>query len=199
MVYSAKRMLLGALLLSAPLFSACERIDTISSIETTDFAASPGRSKKAKLVVAAVTESGTVQGMATHGRSLTLQIGQYVLEVPKGAVKEPTTFRMTVVPGDMVKVSLEAWDANDPSVEVKQFRQPLNLTLPYSAIAPEDRANPGLLLIGHISEDGRNQIEEVVNAVVDTNAQTITGQIFHFSIWAIVRELVAKEIIIGID
>jgi hypothetical protein len=192
MMQSSKRMLLTALLLLAPAFAACEQADQISGIETTDVTVAPKR-KAVTVVHAHVTASGWDAGFATHGKDLTLQVGQYRLVVPKGAVSKKTYFVMVISPGTTVSASLKAYDAGSWQ-EVKTFRRELLVTLPYSEIDASLIGNESKLLVANISEDGTNSVLEIADTNVDNNAKTITGKISHFSLWAI-----AKEIIVGID
>lgn len=197
MIQSSKRMLLSGLLLLAPMFAACEQVDQISGIETTDVTVAAKR-RFAKVVEANVTASGLDAGFATNGRGITLRIGGYQLVVPKGAVTRKTYFVMVVEPGTAVTVSLKAYDAASWQ-EVKAFRRELFLTLPYSEIDPSAIDDESKLLVANISENGTNSVLEIVDTNVDNNSRTVTGKITHFSIWAIAREIVAKEIIVGID
>jgi len=191
---SRNRMLLAALLLLAPAFTACERADQISGIETTNFAAAPKRNRVASVVNAEVTASGIAIGWASYNKGATLSVGQYSLVVPKRAVLAKTMFVMSVTPGSVVAVSLKAYQNG---VEVKTFVKELSLTLPYSEVIDptvfgEDEDTK--LVLANISEDGSYSVLEIVNAEKNDEAKTVTGRISHFSLWA-----VAKEIIVGID
>lgn len=192
MIQSGKRTLLAALIVLAPMFTACEQVDQISSVEATDITVA-AKKKFARVVHANVTASGWDAGFATAGKSITLQVGQYKLVVPKGAVNKKTYFVMVVLPGTSVSVSLKAYDTSN-FAEVSTFRRELFLTLPYSEIDAASIGNESSLRIGNVSEDGAESILEIVDTNVDNNAKTITGKITHFSLWA-----VAKEIIVGID
>ena len=183
---SIKQVLLGTVVAMLPMFGACERVDQISSVETTDFAAAPGKSKKVKVVTANSTASGVVYGYATQGKGTTLDMGNgYRLDVPRGAVKHPTVFVMKVTPGDRVAVSLEAWSGND---KITTFRVPLKLTMPLSALSAEDLENTQKLLIANVAEDGSETILDVTNAQVDASKTTIAGFITHFSTWVVAKD-----------
>jgi hypothetical protein len=197
MFQSGKRTLLAALILLAPMFTACEQVDQISGIDTTDVTVAAKR-KFAKVVEGNVTASGWDADFATQGKGVTLQVGQYKLVVPKGAVGKKTYFMMVVSPGTAVTVSLNAYDAGTWQ-EVKTFRRELLITLPYSEIDSSVIDNESKLLVANVSEDGSNSVLEIADTNVDNNAKTVTGKISHFSIWAIAREIFAKEIIVGID
>jgi hypothetical protein len=188
MYQSGKRTLLAALILFAPMFTACEQVDRISSVEVTDVTVA-AKKKIARVVKANVTASGSAEGFASAGKGTTLRVGQYKLVVPKGAVNRKTRFVLTVLPGTSVTVSLK----------VSTFRRELFLTLPYSAIDPSAIDNESKLLVANVSEDGTESVLEIADTNVDNNAKTVTGKITHFSIWAIAREIFAKEIIVGID
>lgn len=183
---SMNKVLLGAVVAMLPMFAACERADQISSIETTDFAAAPGRSKKVQVVTAHSTASGVVYGYATQGKGTTLDMGNgYRLEVPRGAVKHPTLFVMKVTPGDRVAVSLEAWSGSE---KITTFRVPLQLTMPLSALSAEDLTDTHKLLIANVAEDGTETILDVTHAQVDAANTTITGLITHFSTWVVAKD-----------
>ena len=182
---SYKRVLLSALVASMPMFAACERTERISSIETTDFAAAPGKARKVTPVTANSTASGTVTGLATHGKELTLEVAGFRLEIPKGTVRHPTVFTMTAVPGEFIKVRLNAYSGLQ---EVTQFHRPLTLTMPLSALSAEDLADLQKLVIGNMSEDGQNRIIDVAGATVDRTTNTITGLITHFSDWVVAKD-----------
>jgi hypothetical protein len=197
MYQSGKRTLLAALILFAPMFTACEQVDRISSVEVTDVTVA-AKKKIARVVKANVTASGSAEGFASAGKGTTLRVGQYKLVVPKGAVNRKTRFVLTVLPGTSVTVSLKAYEAGS-GIEVSTFRRELFLTLPYSAIDPSAIDNESKLLVANVSEDGTESVLEIADTNVDNNAKTVTGKITHFSIWAIAREIFAKEIIVGID
>jgi hypothetical protein len=200
MVQTLKRSLLGALILGAPFLTACERVDDVMSIDRApvvdqmiqqDLTVAAKR-KKLKLANAAVSKSGQAFGVASRHRGVKLEVDGFTLVVPRNAVHETTVFYMTVVPGNSVRVILKAYAGRN---EVKSFREPLQLTMPLSAVDANQFTESSKLVLAEIDEDD-GDIRDVVNVFVDTEAGTVTGHITHFSIWALAF---AKEIIVGID
>ena len=189
---SMNRVLLSALMVVMPLWTACERAEEISGITTeTTFAAAPGKLKKVQVARANVTQTGVVCGWTNHGQSMTLTLpGGYRLEVARRAVRWPTQFCMEIVPGDMVKVKLTA---NDGTGEITNFHAPVKLTLPISALSSTDLADVDKLLFGNTA-DGTATIIDSAPALADAGTMTITGVLPHFSEWAV---SVARDIIVG--
>ena len=137
-----------------------------------------------------------ISDWVTAGKKTTLRIGKYELAIPKGAVQKPTMFRMTVLTGPVIGVSLEAVD--NQGSPVTQFRVPLHLTLPYDEGDFTDLNNPGKLMLANIVSADDETILDLTNASADTVRKTVKGNITHFSIWSLAREL-SKELSPGID
>ncbi len=197
MAKSYQRTLFIGLLTLAPLFGACEQVD-ISGVTEVPAPTLALKTKQAKIITRAWSSMpGTVMSdWVTAGKSTTLKIGKYELWIPKGAVKKPTTFRMTVLAGPVIGVSLEAIDNKGDAVT--HFQVPLRLTLPYDEAASEDIQDPTKLMLANIASETNPTILEVVNAAVDWRHQTITGSISHFSVWSVAVQL-SKELSPGID
>jgi hypothetical protein len=199
MAKSFKQPLLIGLLALAPLFTACERSADISGVtELPVPTVAAARQKTARVVTRqTVSTSGVVYSQwISGGKSTTLTIGKYELFVPKGAVKKPTLFRMQVLSGDVIGVSLNAWD--NSFQPVTQFQAPLRLTLPYDDADFSQFENPSKLLLANIVSDTDTSILELVSPSIDPIHQTITGNITHFSIWSLAVSL-SKELSPGID
>jgi hypothetical protein len=198
MAKSFKQPLLIGLLALVPLVTACERSADISGVTEAPVAAMAARQKTARVVTRqSVSTSGVVYSQwISGGKSTTLTVGKYELFVPKGAVKKPTLFRMQVLSGDVIGVSLNAWDNN--LQPVTQFQAPLRLTLPYDDADFSQFDSPSRLLLANIVSDSDTSILELVAPSVDPINQTITGNITHFSIWSLAVSL-SKELSPGID
>jgi hypothetical protein len=198
MAKSFKQPLLIALLALAPFVGACERSADISGVTETPVQVAATKPKAARVLKRSTTPvSGVVYSeWISAGKTTTITVGKYSLFIPKGAVKKPTLFRMEVLTGDVVGVSLLAWD--NSGQPVTQFQAPLRLTLPYDEIADADIQNPDRLLLANIVSDTDTSILEVVSPSVDPINETITGNITHFSIWSLAISL-SKELSPGID
>lgn len=198
MAKSYQRTLLVGLLTLAPFFGACEQADISGVTEQPTASVAYKGGKQAKVLKRKASSPRTTvdSDVATHGKSVELRIGKFELWVPKGAVRTPTTFRMTVVEGDIVGVSLEAWD--NQGNPVTQFQVPLRLTLPYDEIDPNEIRSLSDLRLANIVSATDETILELVHVSVDKKSQTITGNITHFSVWSLAIDL-AKELSPGID
>jgi hypothetical protein len=198
MAKSYQRTLLLGLIMLAPLYAGCERAADIAGVTEAPAQTLTLKSRHNKVLKrTSVGTSGTVvSDWTNHGKPLTLEIGKYKLWVPKGAVKNPTIFRMTVLTGSVVGVSLEAFDnQGDP---VTQFQTPLRLTLPYDEADEAEIDNPSHLLLANIVSESDPTILEIVNPAVNQKHKTITGSITHFSVWSLAIQL-SKELSPGID
>jgi hypothetical protein len=192
MAKSYQRTLLFGLLMLAPLFTACEQSTDISGVTELSAPAAPtsaAKPKMAKIVSRVVhTTSGTaISDWMTNGKSATLQIGKYTLEIPRGAVKKPTLFVMTVLDGDMIGVSLRAFDKDFKPVT--EFRVPLRLTLPYDEADQAEIGSGNKLKIANVTSEIDPTILELVNITRNAEDQTITGNLLHFSVWSLAKEL----------
>jgi hypothetical protein len=193
MAQSYKRSLLVALVALAPAFTACERVDSISGVTESPAPVVTTQAKPKYTQLIARSSSGTVPTQVaweyiSPKRKGRLQIGAYVLNIPRGAVKDPTWFRMVVVDNGFISVELDAWSKQG---RVTQFQLPLKLTVPYADASPEQVEDPAKLLLAHTVD---TEILEVIGATVDPLSRTVTGVIWHFSTWTL-----AKEISMGID
>jgi len=188
MAKSYQRSLLIGLLTLAPLFGACDQADISGVTEVPTIAPAPR--VKSVAIVSRVTHatSGTVVSeWLTNGKSATLQIGKYRLDVPRGAVKKPTIFVMTVLTGEMIGVRLLAFDKDWN--RVTEFGTPLQLTLPYDEADQAEIGNPGKLLFANVASEIDTTILELLNTQLDRDNQTITGTLYHFSVWSLAKEL----------
>lgn len=197
MAKSFKQPLLIALLALVPVFTACERAADISGLtEGPTVAAKPAKGVKV-LTRQGVATGGTVYSeWISKGKSATLTIGKYQIFIPKGAVRKPTIFRMTVLTDSVIGVSLQAWD--NSFQPVTQFQVPLRLTLPYDEASDTELQHPDRLLLANIVSNTDTSILELVAPSIDPVNRTITGNITHFSIWSLALSL-SKELSPGID
>lgn len=187
---SYQRTLLLSLLLPATVLTGCEQYQDITSVtEPAAYEqAAVAKPKSAKVLTRHADNSGgtVTTEWVTSGQRATLKLGKYELFVPKGAVQTPTTFRMTVLRGPVIGVSLEAFD--NQGNPVREFRTPLRLTLPYDEAHVYNIEDCKLYLANVVSESDLT-ILEVVNVSVDQKRQTVTGNITHFSLWTLAKEL----------
>ena len=189
MAKSYKRTLLLSLLLLAPLYTGCEQMSDISGVTERE-ATAPAAAEKPKFVKVLMrytpAQGGTVASdWVTSGKSTTLTFGKYELFIPKGAVRKPTFFRMTVLSGTVIGVSLEAWD--NQLNKVSEFRVPLRLTIPYDEAHIYD-PNCKLVLANIVSESDLTVLD-VEQASINPSNETVTGNITHFSLWSLAKEL----------
>jgi hypothetical protein len=200
MAQSHKRSLLIALVALAPAFTACEQVDEISSVAETTRPAQPINAVNAKPKFATLVWRDSTSSVPKRvayvwvdgpKKAARLQIGKYALDIPRGAVSQPTVFRMQVVDDGFITAELDAYVWNNGWQQVHTFNQPLKLTLPYDEAASDIVADPTKLLIANTLNA---EILELVNTSVDWRHLTVTGEITHFSMWAL-----AKEISMGID
>lgn len=112
-----------------------------------------------------------------------LSILGHVLNVPAGAVTEPTLFSMTVLQNGYIEVELTAtpqsllrrlmfWKS-PPEV---QFNVPVDLSLSYARAT--NVTDPSRLKIMRVNPDGKH---EILESTVDTVKKTVTAKLDHFS------------------
>ncbi len=197
MAQSYQRSLLIALTALVPALTACERVDEISGVtENSDTRASvvSAHSKPMNAQLVKRSADGSVPTQVafeyvTPQRKGRLQIGKYMLEIPRGAVRGGTWFRMKVVDNGYITVELDAFDAR--LQRVTHFMQPLKLTIPYEDGSPDVIDDPAKLKIAHTVDE---EILELVGASVNKRTRTVSSPIWHFSMWTL-----AKEFSPGID
>jgi hypothetical protein len=194
MAQSYKRSLLVALAALAPAFTACEHVDEISAVTDTPTLALSANATPRYTQLIARSSAGTLPTHAAWeyvmpNQKGTLQIGQYRLDIPRGAVATATWFRMQLVDNGFVSVQLEAWDRT--ATQVTHFKAPLKLTIPYSDGDANQIDDPWSLLFAHTVG---TEILELAGASVDPINKTVQGVIWHFSTWTL-----AKEFSPGID
>lgn len=121
---------------------------------------------------------GTHAVIGAEGGALLL--GQQTLIVPAGAVDAPTLFTMKKG-GAKLRVTLTASRVSPNDVGAAGFAKPLDLIFSYGAVAslPGD---PGDLVIVWIRPDGEFEPQPTA---VNTLDRTVTGQIIHFSEYAL--------------
>lgn len=119
--------------------------------------------------------------LGSDGGILTL-LG-HILNVPAGAVSEPTLFSMTVIQNGYVEVELTATPKSLLNslffwrkVEEVQFNKPVGLSLSYARAT--NVTDPSRLKIMRVNPDGRH---EILPSVVDTVKKTVTAELDHFS------------------
>ena len=100
------------------------------------------------------------------------------LTVPAGAVKRPTHFVMELGPDDVIDVHLSATEVSSGR-QITEFGRPLSITLTYDGASVED---PDGLNVVHLVN---GTISEVVSGTVDADLKIVTGELSHFSRYAV--------------
>lgn len=123
---------------------------------------------------------GVVTGIigSSGGR---LVLGKHELTVPRGAVSGPTTFAMTKIDGDAIRVKLTATVLTTNDVGSRGFAAPVTLRLSYDN-ASELPQDEGLLRIVWIRWDGV-QVEQP--STVHPLGKSVTADLGHFSDYAL--------------
>jgi hypothetical protein len=103
------------------------------------------------------------------------------ITVPPGAVGKPTHFVMELGPDPVIDVHLSATEVRSGR-RITQFDKPLSLTLTYAGSSVED---PDRLRIVHLVD---GTIREAVTGTLDANSRTVTGELWHFSRYALACE-----------
>lgn len=110
-----------------------------------------------------------------------LMLGKHELVVPKDAVSGATTFTMSKVDGDHIRVKLTATQLTTNDIGSRGFAVPVTLTLSYENAAelPQD---PSLLRIVWLRLDGTVQ-EQLSD--VDVVGKRVRAAVGHFSDYAL--------------
>lgn len=198
MANSYQRTLLAAVLSLASVIG-CENAANFSSVaEPPALSVAALVPKDVKVVTRLFNGPGgiAVSDYVTKSQTATLEVGQYRLVVPRNAVRKPTRFVMIVLDNKMVGVKLFAYDQEWKPVT--QFQRPVQLTLPYdeadlSARGPQDR-----LYIANVVSESDATILDVVAARADDRSQTVSGDLYHFSVWSLALQF-TKEFSPAID
>lgn len=171
--------------------SAVFAVAAVTGCENTGALVAPESSAPAGLASSSTSSSGGWQVVddstsATGGVSVVigveggeLALGKQRLIVPAGAVDAPTTFRMKK--GDSrLKVTLTATRETTNDVGSAGFAKPLTLIFGYgnAAALPGDPSN---ITVVWLKADGTAEPQPTV---VDTEAKTVSGQIDHFTDYA---------------
>jgi hypothetical protein len=199
MAKSYQRTLLAGLLSLAPLFGACDSSSDLRSVTEPDVVPTVAYSPKQVKVVTRVTNGTTgiaISDYVTNGKTAHLKIGKYELDVPRGAVHKPTRFMMIVLENEMIGVKLYAFDKDWKPVT--RFQRPLQLTLPYDEADHSEIASASKLYIANVVSEQDATILEMVATSVDKDNQTVTGGLYHFSVWSLAVQF-SKELSPGID
>jgi hypothetical protein len=133
-----------------------------------------------------VVEATLAKLLGSEGGILSL-LG-HILNVPAGAVSEPTLFSMTAIQSGHIEVELTATPKSllrrllfwRPVAEV-QFEVPVALSLSYARAT--NVTDPSRLRIMRVNPDGNH---EILPSVVDTVNKTVTAQLDHFSRYCMV-------------
>lgn len=198
MAKSYQRTLLAAVLFLASAIGCEDAADFSSVAEPPALSVAPLAAKDVRVVTRLLNRTGgiAVSDWVTNSETVTLEVGKYRLVVPRNAVRKPTRFVMIVLDNQMVGVKLFAYDQEWQPVT--QFRRPVQLTLPYdeadlSARGPQDK-----LYIANVVSENDATILDVVAARADASSQTISGDLYHFSVWSLALQF-TKEFSPAID
>lgn len=114
----------------------------------------------------------------------------HAIDVPAGAVSEPTLFSMTVIQNGYVEVELTATPKSLLTslffwrrVEEVKFAVPVELSLSYARAT--NVTDPTRLRIMRVMPDGRH---EVLPSVVDEDRRTVTAELDHFSRYCLIAD-----------
>lgn len=117
-----------------------------------------------------------------------LALLDHVLNVPAGAVTEPTVFSMTVLQNGYVEVELTAVPKSLLSslffwrkVEEVKFVKPVELSLSYARAT--NVTDPSRLRIMRVNPDGNH---EILPSTIDLEKKTVTAELDHFSRYCMV-------------
>ena len=110
-----------------------------------------------------------------------LILGSHVLEVPSGAVDNPTLFTMDKVDADHIQVKLTATRLILNDVGSRGFNVPVRLTLSYGKAAelPSDQST---LRVIWVKLDGTSEDRP---STVDVQGKRVTASLGHFSNYAL--------------
>ena len=163
-------------LLAAVLMTACS--DAGEPVAAPQLAQLQGNSALRLVKTSAVSANAVTALIGRDGGLLTDAVNGHSLEIPRGAVSEPTYFVMGNVEKDVFVVKLLAYKASDLS-PVKQFTtKPLKLRMNYT---DAESVSPRRLKIVYVSDD-LTQILEVLSTSVSRSY--IEASISHFSIYS---------------
>ena len=135
---------------------------------------------KTKTIVRGNRVTGLIQ--PTGG---SVSVDGNTLNVPAGAVGQPTWFSMQVVEGSVVHVRLKAWRAADGAAVTQFPNVAVELTLDASRI---EKLDPTGLVIVYLRDGTYDGAREEVRSIVNQNNWTVTGYLTHFSSYALARE-----------
>lgn len=110
-----------------------------------------------------------------------LSLGQHKLVVPAGAVSGATTFEITKVDGDDIRVKLTATQLTTNDIGSAGFAKPVRLTLSYKNAA-EMPENESELTILWVKLDGTKEAQA---SNVDVTGKRVSAELGHFSDYAI--------------
>ena len=119
------------------------------------------------------------------GGTVTLRSGSspayHSITVPAGTVKKPTRFVMKLGPGPTINVLLSATVVANGR-RITRFKQPLSLTMSFHGSNAKDVR--GLKVVYLEGTD----VREVLKSRVNANEKTVTGEVWHFSRYAVACE-----------
>jgi hypothetical protein len=137
----------------------------------------------------AITEIGKPDGkiaemkMNKDGGTLVSGDGKLELIIPSGALSKKTTISIQPITNLMPNGNGQAYRLEPSGI---RFQKPVQLVFHYD---PEESEDSMQLLMGIAMQDDKGQWYGLNKFTVDTVAKTISGNINHFSIWAMFDKL----------
>ena len=163
-------------LLAVVLMSACS--DAGEPVTAPQVAKLQGSSSLRLVRTNAVSANAVTALIGREGGMLVDGINGHSLEVPRGAVSEPTYFVMGNAAKDVYVVKLLAYTAKDLTPVTQFTNKPLKLRMNY---ADAEVSSPRRLKIVYVTDD-LSQILEVLSTSVSRTH--IEASISHFSIYS---------------
>lgn len=111
-----------------------------------------------------------------------LSMGKHLLIVPENAVSASTTFRMSKVDGDHVRLHLTASRNGNNDVGSRGFDRPVRLMLSFEGAANVRRSDVGAMAVMYIRSDNR---VEPLPSMVNVNDRWVGADLVHFSEYGI--------------
>jgi hypothetical protein len=170
------RKVLG--LIAVVFMAACgDAVEPVSAPQTAQL---QGNSSLRLVRTKASSNNAVTKLIDRSGGVLVDEANGHSLEIPRGAVSEPTYFVMGVAASDNYVVKLIAYKASDLSPVTRFANKPLKLRMNYSAA---EVSNPQSLKVVYVSDD-LSKILEVLSTSVSSSGPVVEASITHFSIYS---------------
>ena len=163
--------------LAVALLAACG--DAVEPLGSPQSAQLQGNSALRLVTTKSSANNAVTKLIDRQGGVLVDEANGHSLEIPRGAVSEPTYFVMGTVASDKYVVKLLAYKARDLSAVTEFSVRPLKLSMNYRAA---DVASPRNLKIVYVGND--LEILEVLKTSISRSSPVIEASITHFSIYS---------------